>query len=84
MTIDELQQVPARSLAPNARVRDLVRSAAAEPFAIRADELIEQGSLSQAKLQIQLALTKEPDNLRLKERLDEIGKRLASTRAGPK
>ncbi|MGZ3418865.1 MAG: DnaJ domain-containing protein [Polyangiales bacterium] len=81
MTIEELQQVNARSMAPSAFVRDLVKSAAAEPFAVRADELIEQGSLSQAKLQIQLALSREPQNMRLKEKLDEVDKRLATMRA---
>jgi curved DNA-binding protein CbpA len=81
MTIEELQQVSTRSMAPSSLVRHLVKSAAAEPFAIRADELIEQGSFSQAKLQIQLALAREPQNLRLKEKLDEVDKRLASLRA---
>jgi curved DNA-binding protein CbpA len=81
MTIEELQQVGPRSMVPSSLVRHMVKSAAAEAFAVRADDLIAEGSLSQAKLQIQLALAREPDNMRLKEKLDEISKRLASMRA---
>lgn len=54
------------------RFQDLVRSAAAVPFAKRADELMEIGDVKQAKLQLQLALLKDPQNPRLEERIREI------------
>ncbi len=54
-------------------VASIVRSAQATPFAQRADELIAHGELRQARLQLQLALAKEPGNARLEERLAELG-----------
>lgn len=51
------------------RIVDLVRSKAAEPFAQRADELLDRGELKQARLQLQLAVVKDPQNPRLEERL---------------
>lgn len=58
---------------------DLVKSAAARPFAQRADELIAAGDLKQARLQLRLALTKEPRNVRLEERMREL-----EAKIGPK
>lgn len=54
------------------RVQDMVKSAGARPFAVRADELIERGDLKQARLQMQLALMREPGNPRLQERMLQL------------
>lgn len=62
------------------RIADLVRSRAAEPFAVRADELLDRGELKQARLQLQLALAKDPDNPRLAERLAALDQDLAKSR----
>jgi curved DNA-binding protein CbpA len=63
---------------PDERVQDLVRSAVARPFAEKADELIARGDLKQARLQLQLAIMREPNNQKLAERLRaldaELGK----------
>ena len=57
---------------PEARVQDLVRSAVARPFAEKADELIARGELKQARLQLQLAIMREPNNQKLNDRLREL------------
>lgn len=62
------------------RVVDLVRSRAAEPFATRADELLDRGELKQARLQLQLAVAKDPGNPRLSERLAALEQDLAKSR----
>jgi len=59
------------------KLADLVKSAAARPFAKRADELLEVGDMKQARLQLRLALTKEPHNARLEERMREIEQRIS-------
>jgi DnaJ-domain-containing protein 1 len=64
-----------------AQLADLVKSAAARPFAKRADELIAVGDMKQARLQLRLALTKEPHNPRLEERMRELEQRIAGKRA---
>lgn len=51
---------------------DLVKSAGARPFAVRADELVAKGDLRQARLQLRLAMTKEPHNARLEEKMREL------------
>lgn len=50
----------------------MVRSPQAIPFAKRADELMLAGNVRQAKLQVQLALAKDPGNARLEERLADL------------
>lgn len=62
-------------------VADLVRSAAARPFAARADELIAAGDLRQARLQLQLAILKDPQNARLEERMRALDDDLSLLRA---
>ncbi|GAC1352200.1 MAG: hypothetical protein NVSMB1_12700 [Polyangiales bacterium] len=63
------------------RIDQMIRSASARPFAERADSLIASGELVQAKLQIQLALIREPQNARLQERLRALESQLATLRA---
>lgn len=63
------------------RVEDIVKSAGAMPFAIRADELIMTGDLKQAKLQLQIAMVREPQNARLQEKIRELDEELALLRA---
>src|SRR5262249_32961710 len=53
-------------------IESLVKSAGARPFAKRADELVALGDWKQAKLQLRLAISKEPQNTRLEEKLREI------------
>ena len=60
---------------------EAVRTAAAANFAARADEAIAAGNLKQARLQLQLATMKEPDNADLAEFLRAIEEQLQSRRA---
>jgi len=62
---------------PRARVQDLVRSAVARPFAEKADQLLARGELKQARLQLQLAIMREPNNHQLTERLRALDAQLA-------
>jgi DnaJ-class molecular chaperone len=68
---------PAPSQAPGAAsLEDAVRSAAARPFARRADELIRNGDFRQAKLQLVMANHLDPGNDLLAAALKEIQGRL--------
>jgi curved DNA-binding protein CbpA len=68
---------PALSQAPGAAsLEDAARSAAARPFARRADELIHAGDLRQAKLQLVMANHLDAGNELLAEALKEIEARL--------
>jgi curved DNA-binding protein CbpA len=81
MPPDEVaQSVRGNSLSPQ-RFEDIVRSAAALPFARRADELLAAGDIKQAKLQLQLAILKDPNNPRLEERMRDVEERVAAQRA---
>lgn len=60
------------------RMQDIAKSAAASPFARRADELIAAGDLKQAKLQLQLAVLREPQNGRLQEAMQELDEAIAT------
>lgn len=62
------------------RMQDIVKSAAAAPFARRADELLAAGDLKQAKLQLQLAAMREPQNARLEEAMQELDEAIAAKR----
>ena len=62
------------------RIQDMVRSPGAKPFAVRADELIARGDLKQARLQLQLALIREPTNPRLQERMKELEEQISGAR----
>ena len=63
---------------------DIVKSAAAGPFALRADQLVATGDLKQARLQLQLALMKEPQNARLQERLRDLDAAIAKKASEPR
>ena len=68
---------PPSSQAPGAvKVEDAARSAAARPFARRAEELIRAGDLRQAKLQLVMANHLDPDNEVLAGAMREIEGRL--------
>jgi curved DNA-binding protein CbpA len=60
--------------------RDLVSSPAARAFAEKADELLGAGKLEAARLQLQLARTREPGNDRLARLLTEIERRIVAAR----
>ncbi len=62
----------------------MVRSPQAIPFAKRADELLLAGNVRQAKLQVQLALAKDPGNARLEERLAELGELVKGLASPPR
>jgi hypothetical protein len=57
--------------------KQAARTAAAMSFATRADELIAAGDLRQARLQLQLAVMKEPDNEDLSDMLRALEEELA-------
>jgi curved DNA-binding protein CbpA len=59
-----------------ASIESLVRSPQSLAFAKRADELLAQGDLKQARLQLQLACAKESNNARLEERLAELNEQI--------
>lgn len=71
-------RMPPEEIAQSARADEgesfeaMVRSPQAIPFAKRADELMLAGNVRQAKLQVQLALAKDPGNARLEERLADL------------
>jgi len=67
-----------RRKATNAR--EAVKTAAAAAFAALADELIAAGDLKKARLQLQLATMKEPDNADLAELLHELEEKLQTRR----
>jgi curved DNA-binding protein CbpA len=67
-------------------VESLVSTPAAQPFARLADAALASGDPAKAKLQMQLALSKEPNNVPLLKRLEEVSAALAartSSRAPP-
>jgi DnaJ-class molecular chaperone len=67
---------PSVSQAPGAaKLEDSVRSAAARPFARRAEELMRAGDFRQAKLQLVMANHLEPDNEALARALLEVESR---------
>jgi len=59
-------------------IEDHVRSAAARPFARRADELLRKGDLRQAKLQLVMANHMDPENEGLEAALRDVEHRLGS------
>jgi hypothetical protein len=81
-------RMPAQDVADSVKggaatsIEALVKSAAARPFAKRADELIAIGDWKQARLQLRLAITKEPHNPRLEEKMMEIEKRIGPKSVG--
>ena len=78
MSAEELEPVAVR-LDPARRetIEEIAKTAGARPFAVRADQLVASGDLRHARLQVQLALTREPDNTRLSERLRELDDEIA-------
>jgi DnaJ-class molecular chaperone len=67
---------PMRSQAPAAARLEDAASAMARPYARRAEELIREGDLRQAKLQLVMATHFDPDNAVLAEALHELEARL--------
>ena len=72
----------AQSRRSSDRIQDVVKTAGARPFAEKADELLAKGDLKQARLQLQLALMREPQNAQLNERMKNVDDLLAQKR-GP-
>jgi DnaJ-class molecular chaperone len=66
---------PPQSQSPRKmRWEDLPRNASARPFARRAEELLNAGDKSQARLQLSLAVSKDPECTELRAILDELRK----------
>jgi curved DNA-binding protein CbpA len=61
-------------------LEESVRSPSARPFARRAEELLHQGDLRQAKLQLVMANHMDPGNEALEEALRDLEDRLAGPR----
>ena len=76
ITFSPLSRAPTSRPAADAAIEDYVRSAAARPFARRADELLRKGDLRQAKLQLVMANHMDPGNEGLEAALKNIEQRL--------
>jgi DnaJ-class molecular chaperone len=63
---------PSRDSSLPRRLEDQIRSPSARPFARRAEELVKQGDVKQAKLQLLLAKHHDPNNEALDQYLREI------------
>lgn len=63
-----------------APVTEIVKTTGARAFAELADELIAKGDLKRARLQVQIALSHEPQNGRLAERLLQIERAIGAAR----
>jgi curved DNA-binding protein CbpA len=61
--------------------KEAAKTAAAANFGARADELLAAGDLKKARLQLQLATMKEPDNEDLAEMLGDVEDKLLPRRA---
>jgi curved DNA-binding protein CbpA len=66
------------STRPPARLEDAVRTPSARPFARRAEELMQQGELRQAKLQLVMANHKDPANDALESALRDLEAKIAA------
>jgi curved DNA-binding protein CbpA len=73
-----LSRPPSVGPPAGASIEDHVRSAAARPFARRADELLRKGDLRQAKLQLVMANHMDPDNEGLEAALRDVEQKLGS------
>jgi curved DNA-binding protein CbpA len=72
---------PPSSRAPGStRLEDAARSPAARPFARRAEELVRQGDLRQAKLQLVMANHMDPGNEALEAALRDVEQELKQAR----
>lgn len=72
-----VQSAPRSSAASPLPLEDCVRSPSARPFARRAEELTAQGDFRQAKLQLALAIFKDPGNDALSTAMDDLERRLS-------
>lgn len=79
MSHHEVDQV--KSAGDDSQIKNLVHTPAARAFAEKAEELLAAGKLEAARLQLQLASMKEPDNARLRRRLSELEQRIAEARS---
>lgn len=82
LTPEEIAQSARGDAGEDGSIESMVRSPQATPFAKRADELLAKGDPRQAKLQIQLALSKDPGNARLEERLAVISEAIKGATRG--
>ncbi len=75
-------RAPSRSMAPSGRLADSVRVVSARPFVARAEQLVKAGDPQQAKLQLVMAMHRDPNNPSLEafaRELDELRKAKANT-----
>jgi DnaJ-class molecular chaperone len=81
VSFSPLVQSSARSSTAGPRsLEDSVRSPSARPFAKRAEELAAQGDLRQAKLQLALAIFKDPGNDVLDAAMHDLERRLSRSK----
>jgi DnaJ-class molecular chaperone len=80
MSFSPLSRSPSIRTSGAPPLDDAVRSAAARPFAQRAEELLRKGDLRQAKLQLVMANHRDPGNAVLEAALRDIEAKLAAPR----
>jgi DnaJ-class molecular chaperone len=78
ITFSPLSRAPSVRPGAGAPIEDHVRSAAARPFARRADELLRKGDVRQAKLQLVMANHMDPGNEGLEAALRDVELKLGS------
>jgi DnaJ-class molecular chaperone len=81
VSFSPLAQAPSRSPSAGPRsLEDAVRFPSARPFARRAEELAAEGDLRQAKLQLAIAMFKDPDNQVLVAAMADLERRIARSK----
>ena len=78
LSFSPLSRPPSNRAPSGSPLDESVRSAAARPFARRAEELIRKGDLRQAKLQLVMANHRDPGNETLQAALRDVEAKLGS------
>jgi DnaJ-class molecular chaperone len=84
MGFSPLSRPPLNRPADATSLDEAARTSAARPFARRAEELIRQGDLRQAKLQLVMANHRDPGNAVLEAALRDVEAKLAILNAQPR
>jgi curved DNA-binding protein CbpA len=78
VSFSPLSRPPSRMPGAAVPLEEAVRSPSARPFARRAEELVAQGDLRQAKLQLVMANHMDPGNAALEQALRDLESKLGS------
>ncbi len=78
LSLSPLSRPPTQRASGPPSFEDAVRSPSARPFARRADELVRNGDLRQAKLQLVMANHMDPGNVTLETALRDLETKLGS------